>query len=69
MVEQEDPRKELVQKLIEYQKYQEAAKLLYERPLVGRDVWLRGVREKLQPKEEEIEIEESGLFMSDYFVS
>lgn len=62
VVEQEDPRKELVQKLLEYQKYQEAAKLLYERPLVGRDVWLRGVREKLQPKEEEIEIEESGLF-------
>ncbi|HRO67501.1 MAG TPA: segregation/condensation protein A [Pseudobdellovibrionaceae bacterium] len=62
IIEQEDPRKELVQKLLEYQKYQEAAKLLYERPLVGRDLWLRGSRERLEPKTEEIEIEESGLF-------
>jgi Uncharacterized conserved protein len=62
VVEQEDPRKELVQKLIEYQKYQEASKLLYERPLVGRDVWLRGTRESLVPKEEEIVLEENALF-------
>ncbi len=62
IIEQEDPRKELVQKLLEYQKYQEAAKMLYERPLVGRDVWLRGVRESLQPKEEEIILEENALF-------
>lgn len=62
IVETEDPRKELVQKLLEYQKYQEASKLLYERPLVGRDLWLRGRRERLEPKEDEIEIEESGLF-------
>lgn len=62
IVEAEDPRKELVQKLLEYQKYQEAAKLLYERPLVGRDLWLRGVRETLVPKEEEIVLEENALF-------
>ncbi len=62
VVEQEDPRKELVQKLLEYQKYQEASKLLYERPLVGRDVWLRGVRESLQPQDEEIVLEENALF-------
>jgi segregation and condensation protein A len=62
IVETEDPRKELVQKLLEYQKYQEASKLLYERPLVGRDVWLRGVRESLAPKEEEIILEENALF-------
>jgi segregation and condensation protein A len=62
IVEQEDPRKELVQKLLEYQKYQEAAKLLYERPLVGRDLWLRGMRETLAPKEEEIVLEENALF-------
>lgn len=62
VVEQEDPRKELVQKLLEYQKYQEAAKLLYERPLVGRDLWLRGMRETLAPKEEEIVLEENALF-------
>ena len=62
IVEQEDPRKELVQKLLEYQKYQEAAKLLYERPLVGRDVWLRGTRETLEQKEEEIILEDNALF-------
>jgi segregation and condensation protein A len=62
IVETEDPRKELVQKLLEYQKYQEAAKLLYERPLVGRDLWLRGCRESLVPKEDEIILEENALF-------
>nr|BFD66839.1 hypothetical protein HAGR004_18610 [Bdellovibrio sp. HAGR004] len=62
IVETEDPRKELVQKLLEYQKYQEAAKLLYERPLVGRDVWLRGMRESLDEKEEEIVLEDNALF-------
>lgn len=62
VVEAEDPRKELVQKLLEYQKYQEAAKLLYERPLVGRDVWLRGTRENIGEKEEEIVLEDNALF-------
>src|SRR6185369_16660831 len=38
----EDPRKELVQKLLEYQKFQKAGKDLYKRPLIGRDIWLRG---------------------------
>lgn len=62
VVEHEDPRKELVQKLLEYQKFQEAAKLLYDRPLVGRDVWLRGTRESLDEKEEEIILEDNALF-------
>lgn len=62
IIEQEDPRKELVQKLMEYQKYQEAAKMLYERPLVGRDLWLRGVRENLRREEEEIVLEDNALF-------
>lgn len=62
IVENEDPRKELVQKLLEYQKYQEASKLLYERPLVGRDIWLRGLRENLDDRPEEISIEDNGLF-------
>lgn len=62
VVEQEDPRKELVQKLLEYQKFQEASKLLYERPLVGRDVWLRGIRESLDTKEDEIVLEDNALF-------
>jgi len=63
IVEQEDPRKELVQKLLDYQKFQEAAKQLYERPLVGRDVFLRGLRENFRDEElGEIIIEGEGLF-------
>ena len=62
-IESEDPRKELVQKLLDYQKYQDAAKQLYERPLLGRDVFLRGTRENLYDSDEgEIIIEEDGLF-------
>lgn len=62
VVEAEDPRKELVQRLLEYQKYQEAAQFLYERPLLGRDIWARGVREKLEAKEDEILLEDNALF-------
>lgn len=63
VVESEDPRKELVQRLLEYQKYQEAAKSLYERPLMGRDFWGRGSREKFEERiQEEIELEENALF-------
>lgn len=58
----EDPRKELVQKLLEYQKYQEVSKRLYDRPLLGRDTWTRGVRESLEGPDEEIIIEDRGLF-------
>lgn len=62
IVETEDPRKELVQKLLEYQKYQEAAKLLADRPWVGRDVFVRGSRERLEARDEGIELEENALF-------
>lgn len=58
-----DPRKELVQKLVEYQKFQEAAKKLYERPLLGRDVFRRGKAESfLSDEEGEILLDEGGLF-------
>jgi segregation and condensation protein A len=62
IVENEDPRKELVQRLLEYQKYQEAARSLYERPLLGRDIWSRGLRERLETKEEEIVLEDNPVF-------
>lgn len=62
-IESEDPRKELVQKLLEYQKYQEASHKLYERPLVGRDIWLRGRREDLEALDEgDIIVEDNPLF-------
>ncbi|MBC7742147.1 MAG: segregation/condensation protein A [Bdellovibrionaceae bacterium] len=62
IVANEDPRKELVQKLLEYEKYKEAAKALYERPLLNRDVWARGLREKIEVIDDEIELEDNALF-------
>lgn len=40
-VEEPDPRAELVQQLLEYQRYREAALALGERPLLHRDVFVR----------------------------
>jgi segregation and condensation protein A len=37
-----DPRAELIRRLLEYQKYKEAALHLGGRPVVGRNVWGRG---------------------------
>ena len=38
-----DPRAELVRRLLEYQKYKHAAEQLSGNPVLGRDVFLRGV--------------------------
>jgi segregation and condensation protein A len=37
-----DPRADLIRRLLEYQKYKEAALQLGTRPVVGRNVWSRG---------------------------
>ena len=37
-----DTRQELIKRLLEYQKYKEAALELGDRPVVGRNVWTRG---------------------------
>ncbi len=37
-----DPRADLIRRLLEYQKYKEAADQLGHRPVVGRNVWSRG---------------------------
>jgi segregation and condensation protein A len=39
-----DPRQELIRRLLEYQKYKEAAGQLGDRPVTGRNVWPRGAR-------------------------
>lgn len=39
-----DPRADLIRRLLEYQKYKDAANQLGQRPVVGRNVWSRGVR-------------------------
>ena len=42
--EEIDPRGELIRRLLEYQKYKDAAAALGERPVTGRNVWGRGAR-------------------------
>lgn len=59
----EDPRKELVQKLLDYQIYKGASQDLYDRPLLGRDVWIKGAKEPLpEAPDDLIEVEENPLF-------
>lgn len=59
----EDPRKELVQKLVEYQKIQELSQELYGRKLLGRDVFPRGQVEDFEALEEgELIVEDNPLF-------
>ncbi len=41
--EELDPRAELIRRLLEYQKYRDAAQRLGERSVLGRDVFVRGV--------------------------
>tara|TARA_B100001248_G_scaffold262724_1_gene261613 strand:- start:3754 stop:4746 length:993 start_codon:yes stop_codon:yes gene_type:complete len=62
--ETEDPRKPLVQRLLEYQKYQEAGQNLYDRPLLGRDTFKRGRKESLPEVESELLLEEEGALFS-----
>lgn len=59
----EDPRRELVQKLVEYKRIRELSTDLYKRFLLGRDVFPRGERLKLEPEGEgELVLEEKPLF-------
>jgi segregation and condensation protein A len=64
VVEVEDPRRELINRLLEYQRFQEASQKMYARPLLGRDIWVRGIREELPENEHvnDIVIEDGGLF-------
>jgi segregation and condensation protein A len=56
--EEGDPRAELIRRLLQYQKYKEAAAHLGDRPVVGRNIWTRGL-----PQEESIsdDIDPDGL--------
>ena len=57
-----DPRESLVQQLLVYKAYKDVSSALYTRPLLGRDVWARGVRGSLPQKDSEILIDENSLF-------
>jgi segregation and condensation protein A len=55
--EEEDPRAELVRRLLEYQKYKQAAVELEKRPLLDRDVFIRLLAAEPEPIAEEEKIE------------
>jgi len=57
--EGEDPRAELVRRLLEYQKFREAAGELDRRPLKGRDIFVRAVPPDPQELQEEGKMEVS----------
>lgn len=44
--DEEDPRSELIRRLLEYQKYKEASDKLGDRPVFGRNIWGRGVEQR-----------------------
>lgn len=66
IVETEDPRRDLVRRLVEYQMYQDAGQQLYQRPLLNRDVWTRGEQaEEVQaPEDVDIILEEENALYS-----
>jgi len=55
--EGEDPRAELVRRLLEYQKYKEAAAELEKRPMLDRDVFLRSTPMEIEDAGEEERVE------------
>lgn len=57
---EEDPRAELIRRLLEYQKYKKAAGELERRPVLDRDVFVRLI--STEPEEEEEEKFEASLF-------
>ncbi|HEX4923177.1 MAG TPA: segregation/condensation protein A [Bdellovibrionales bacterium] len=61
-IEAEDPRKELVERLLEYEKFQQASKKLYGRPLLGREVYARGFKLESTSADPTIILDEGGLF-------
>jgi segregation and condensation protein A len=60
--EQDNPRDELVRRLLEYQRYKEAARKLNEREILGRDVFSRGLFYEESSAFEEGSFREATLF-------
>ncbi|MBL7686375.1 MAG: segregation/condensation protein A [Deltaproteobacteria bacterium] len=53
--EEEDPRADLARRLLEYQRFKEAAAELAKRPMLGRDVFVRPPYEPEEVEEPELE--------------
>ena len=60
--EQEDPRSELLNRLLEYQRYKDAALELDQREILGRNVFLRGLSHEEPPPSKENNFKEATLF-------
>lgn len=58
---EEDPRNELVERLVEYRRVKEAASLLHETDLIRRCIWQPVVNAELGPGETEIDWEDIDL--------
>lgn len=63
--QEEDPRKELVEKLLTYERYQRAAKLLLERPILFEDTFPRLSREELEAYGGDISISLGDVTLED----
>jgi segregation and condensation protein A len=61
--EQEDPRDELVERLLEYRRVKELAALLHDKDLVRRCLWSPEVAPDLQPQEREVDWESVDLLV------
>jgi len=59
---EEDPRQELVSRLLEYERFQQAGKSLYDRQLLGREVFARGFKLETTAADPTIILDEGGLF-------
>ena len=57
----DDPREELVERLLEYRRVKELAALLYDRDVVRRCLWVPGVETDLTPAEIEVNWEDVDL--------
>lgn len=59
-----DPRAELVRRLLEYQKYKEAGRRLLERPMLGKDVFVRGHRDEIVEGDETLDANITSLLLA-----
>ena len=60
--EEEDPRLEITQPLLEYLRFKEAARRLGDRSWLERDVFPRGRTDEIEPPQDEVPLFNLGLF-------
>lgn len=62
-VDLEESKSDLLKRLREYKKFQEASKQIYNSPLLGRDVWSKGYKEKnLKRPDDVVKVEDNPLY-------